>query len=93
MMVASIVQAQFTDLHPLNVCHPSTRREMNGTNRHQSRNNKKSRLAAALSHEPKFRSSQNHSQSHPAARFAKISNAGNVFPSSTSRNAPPPVEI
>ena len=30
---------------------------------------------------------------HPAARFAKISNAGNVFPSSTSRNAPPPVEI
>jgi two-component system sensor histidine kinase/response regulator len=27
------------------------------------------------------------------ARFAKISNAGSVLPSSTSRNAPPPVEI
>lgn len=27
------------------------------------------------------------------ARFANISNAGSVLPSSTSRNAPPPVEI
>ena len=29
----------------------------------------------------------------PAARFINISNAGNVLPSSTSKNAPPPVEM
>ena len=28
-----------------------------------------------------------------AARFSRISNAGSVLPSSTSRNAPPPVEM
>jgi hypothetical protein len=29
----------------------------------------------------------------PFARFCRISNAGKVLPSSTSRNAPPPVEM
>ena len=29
----------------------------------------------------------------PAARFCRISNAGKVLPSSTSRKAPPPVEM
>jgi len=28
-----------------------------------------------------------------AARFSRISNAGSFLPSSTSRNAPPPVEM